>query len=365
MQTLKSLARQFSILNFCLLTSAGIVLCSLAWADQSPEPEQWLQRMVQANQELSYQGRFVYQQGDRLDAMEIARRWQGEELQERIASLNGPLREILRKQGQVLCLTPSDGSLMLESQLVHGLFPGFNSEQWGQARQHYELRLGQLERVAGHLSQILEVLPKREDRFAYRLWLERQTGLLLRAALIDEHGRGLNQMQFVEIDLEAPVGNAGLQPSAPTEQYFVLATTQQLAALKDSAQQGENTAASAADEVRIVLPPGFTLRSRQELVAPGGAAHRLQQRVYSDGLSQLSIYIEDLAEGDVRFPESSSSGAVNLRSRQQGQTLITAVGELPDETLNEIVHSIRLPEAKAVAGQAAAGQSGAAADEKN
>ena len=60
--------------------------------------------------------------------------------------------------------------------------------------------------------------------------------------------------------------------------------------------------------------------------------------VYTDGLASLSVFIERLT-GDVRNG-SSSMGAVNAFIRIYDDYSITAIGEVPAQTVKQIAESI-------------------------
>ena len=64
--------------------------CAQPTADDA---KQWLERMIQATQELSYEGTFIHVQGPHLDAMRIVHGGgrDGDERQ-RLFSLTGPQR---------------------------------------------------------------------------------------------------------------------------------------------------------------------------------------------------------------------------------------------------------------------------------
>jgi len=83
----------------------------------------WLERMNRAMETLSYRGTLVYSHDDRLDVVRVAHRHDGENSRERLYTLTGTKREVVRENGQVRCLYPEDHSLMIESQLAQGIFP--------------------------------------------------------------------------------------------------------------------------------------------------------------------------------------------------------------------------------------------------
>ena len=63
----------------------------------------------------------------------------------------------------------------------------------------YEPKLLGADRVAGIDSQVIELDPKDAYRFAYKLWADKKTGLLLRAQTLDPNGQVLEQLSFSQI----------------------------------------------------------------------------------------------------------------------------------------------------------------------
>jgi len=43
---------------------------------------------------------------------------------------------------------------------------------------------------------VLEIQPRQGDRYGYRLWVDRATGLLLRSQTLNDRGEVLEQMAF-------------------------------------------------------------------------------------------------------------------------------------------------------------------------
>jgi sigma-E factor negative regulatory protein RseB len=74
----------------------------------------WLERMVQAAHQLNYTGTFVYQQGGSLQTMQIIHAVDEDGEHERLVSLSGPPREVIRDHDKVTCILPEDNSMVTE-----------------------------------------------------------------------------------------------------------------------------------------------------------------------------------------------------------------------------------------------------------
>ena len=52
---------------------------------------------------------------------------------------------------------------------------------------------------------MVEILPKDALRFGYRIWSEKQSGLVVKLQTLGEQGALLEQVAFSELQLDAPV----------------------------------------------------------------------------------------------------------------------------------------------------------------
>jgi sigma-E factor negative regulatory protein RseB len=86
------------------------------------------------------------------------------------------------------------------------------------------------------------------------------------------------------------------------------------------------------------LPPGFRIVSahREQFPGSGGPVIHL---LYSDGLANVSVFIEPVTEP--RPVHKSRVGASSSYSVQAGQYRVTAVGDVPAATVEQIAASIR------------------------
>ena len=93
------------------LTLAMLLCCSQAIAADTAR--QWLTGMSEALKTLDYDGTFVYQHDGRLDVMRIVHRVDDGGQRERLVSLTGSAREVLRDDRSVTCILPDNKSVMI------------------------------------------------------------------------------------------------------------------------------------------------------------------------------------------------------------------------------------------------------------
>src|SRR5690606_31964475 len=108
--------------------------------------------------------------------------------------LTGPEREATLAQ-HAECVAPGEQLLQQRLQLLQQNISSLDVL--------YNIRVRGLERVAGRVAIVLQVVPRDNNRFGYFLSIDRETGLLLKSLLFDEQLRMLEQFQFVEIDFDA------------------------------------------------------------------------------------------------------------------------------------------------------------------
>ena len=165
--------------------------------------------MNRAVEELNYQGTFVHVLEGNAETLRIIHRREDGRSSERIESLDGAGREIIRHGNQVQCILPDRRVVLLEdpkdlSPLVSAL-PSYSDE----IEPHYALNLHATARVANRSAQILEIKPRDAFRYGYMLWLDQETAMPLKSQLIDDQGAIVEQILFTSIDLQSPISPSG------------------------------------------------------------------------------------------------------------------------------------------------------------
>ena len=112
-----------------LLGSAGSV-----FAGEVIEPRQMLERMTTAMSQMSYQGTFVYFQGDNVETMRITHVSDERGVRERLVAVSGPPREVLRDSNGVRWVLADDRSVFEDTAFNRSFFPelprgGFGQEE--------------------------------------------------------------------------------------------------------------------------------------------------------------------------------------------------------------------------------------------
>lgn len=285
---------------------------------------EWLSRMHEASRQRAYTGTLVVSAGASMSASKIWHVCDGSQQMERIDTLTGTPRTTLRRNNDVITFEPETKTAFVEKRESLGMFPELLRTPDNVIPQFYAARETGVQRVAGHLADMVEILPKDELRFGYRIWSERQTGLVVKLQTLGEQGAVLEQMAFSELQLDAPVSMDKLQKlMKDTRGYDVHKPL-----LKKTTAEAEGWRLKEA-------VPGFTAmschtRDTGAARAPGAAP---MQWVFSDGLASVSLFVEPFDAQRHVQEKSAAVGATHSVSKRVGDHWLTVLGEVPPSTL--------------------------------
>lgn len=321
-----------------LLAFVGCALhAGFASADPQRTPAQWLEMMNRGFLEASYDGIFSYFSGDDLSTLRVVHTVTNGVQRERLVHLNGAPREIIRRGDEVECiLQPGDEILALESSIPSGPFARAFSRAFEGVSDHYAMTLHGSDRVANRQAIRLAVMPRDAQRYGFRLWLDQETGLLLRSELVDVKGTKLEIFQFAVLKVGGPISEKDLEPETGVDSY-----TSHLALESPAPSDTRRKVSWQADWV----PDGFTMASWDIRRTPK-TSKSVDTLMYSDGLAAFSVFIEDVPENGANELVSRSGATVAVSEvvaggPKQGHHLVTVVGEIPTTTARRIARSIR------------------------
>lgn len=314
-------------LGLTLLLAVQAVSAGL---EREEDPYQWLDRMREAARSLNYDGVFVYRHDGGMETIRVIHRVSGGREQERLTSLDGAKREVLRDHERVTCILSDDRSVLVDESRGRGLFGSALRQADERIRDHYRLELGGRARIAGRDARELRVAPADEFRYGYRLWLDVDTGLMLKSQLLDEKGAVLEELLFTRVELPETIPDSVLQPEVASEGFA----------------HHRTTAPDAPGEALLPdwsvgwVPPGFskTAQSREPLAGVHAPADHL---VFTDGLAAFSIYLERLRPEGAPFEGLSQMGALSAYGGRVGEFQVTVIGEVPRVTVDRVGRSVQ------------------------
>jgi len=314
-------------------TLAWLLLgCSLT--AQANEALGWLERMSHAVRDLNYEGVFVYLHGDQLESMRLLHGTADGREMERLISLNGPPREVVRDQHSVLRVLPEQRAISVGWRNADPSYHAILSRSPEELTANYEFALGERDRVAGRAVQVVVITPRDQLRYGQRLFLDAEHALPLKSELLDSDGRAVSQLMFTQLRVD-PQMNLDWEVESEAEGAHYAWNYQPPAQSLDGDED-------ACDWRFDGLPAGFriTVHARRNGTEP----HPPQEHfVLSDGLATLSVYIE---EADPANPLAGGSrmGPMSVFGRVLAGHQITVVGEVPEETARWVASTVRRQE---------------------
>ncbi len=303
---------------------------TLAIAGSSTEAREWLERMVEAMQQMTYQGTFVYVRGGDVETMRITHLVDESGIRERLYSVSGPHREVVRDRKGVRCVLEDSASVVEDQALANSYFPELPLSVIDSQDSGYRLETGGLARIAGHSARRVSISPADSFRYGYDFWLEQQTGLLLKWVLLDSGRKPLAKLMFTDFSI-GPEINLDEIESGSKEQDFVK--------MKTMSPEKAVVAESTPRWQPASLPPGFQLAAHNHKSGTDGVYEHM---VYSDGLTAVSVYVEDKGKGMPVKPGVSRLGTNYAFVRDQGGLRITVIGEVPVVTVKSIANEMAL-----------------------
>jgi sigma-E factor negative regulatory protein RseB len=315
------------------LLSTGIVSAK----ESALNARQVLTKMNNAMEVLNYQGTVAFLKNGKLEPMKYVHAAKKGVEQERLSSLNSPLREIIRDAGKVSCLFKETQQTIVDHRPFERSFlvdmPGNLVDMPGNLDDIgaiYQFDMVGEEDVAMLPSYVIAIQPKDNARYPRKIWVEKQHFLPLKVAVYDTSGALLEQVVFTEIAVKNTL------PFVKVKSVDAAHPVQHIHQLQI---QSPDQAAFVVTE----LPKGF-----REIFFARKPMHNTEQPVdhllLSDGFTSVSIYMENKSVG---MPSGLQSvGAVNSYSRTINNYQLTAMGEVPAETVKFIVEGIKLRDSK-------------------
>ena len=317
-----ALAKLLAGLLLSILVSAPVV------ADSAM---QWVQRMSDAMRDLNYRGDFVYMHDNRLEGMRISHFKDMNGEKERLISLNGEAREVIRDNQNLTCIWPSSRKVIVDVSRKNSFSPIFIPEDIARLEKFYQMKLVGKDRVADMSTVVVHIDPRDQYRYGIKFWINESNGLMMKSSLIDENGQVVEQVMFTSLEWFEAGNMPVIDTMPPIDDNFTLVRY----------HSGDSSKTFTADDSWQLddVPGGFWRESvlRRKI---SGSDQFIQQMVYTDGLSSLSVFIEK--KNDLTQSGVSSMGAVNVFIRILDDHSITAIGEVPAITVRKMAESVSL-----------------------
>jgi sigma-E factor negative regulatory protein RseB len=293
--------------------------------------ERWLLRMHDSAHSVAYVGTFVVTAGSFMSSSRIWHVGDGQQQMERVEALTGDARSTFRRNDDVVTYLHNNHTVIQENREALGLFPNLHSRPVTSVAHFYSLKSAGRGRVAGLQADVVQLVPIDRMRFGYQIWTEQKTGMVLKLQTLDASHRVLEQAAFSELQLDAPVQMAKLQALMENTQGYQIHTQKRIRTTAE--QEGWKAVNSVS---------GFVPLNCYKREEDTGAAGPPLQCIFSDGLASVSLFFEvfdSSRHARLQQHESLDMGATHMRVRQLGNWWLTAVGEVPNQTLTALVQA--------------------------
>jgi len=297
---------------------------------------EWLERMTEALATLSYDGLFTHTAGQQSETMRIVHRFEDGRSMERLVSLDGSGREIVRTAEEVHFYMPDRRVVLVEQRNDEGSLLRALPAPDSKLDELYTLDVRKGSKLLGRDVKVVDILPRDVYRYGYRLWLDEETAMPLRSEVVNGEGKAVEVMHFTRLEIRDRIAARELEPAVDATGYQWVR----------AGKRSEPSSANVGWRPRKV-PPGFKLVATRVQVLPG-VPMPVQHLIFSDGFASVSVFIEPGPSKGPSPPESTTVGSANAFSTQIRGYVVTAIGEVPAATVRDFATSVAPVEELAV-----------------
>ena len=292
----------------------------------------WLKKMASASRQLNYGGTFVYRHGNQTETSRVAHyvNSAGGEF-EKLETLDGPAREVIRTNDQIVCYLPESRTVIIEKRGKRRFPAAMLPEQLTGVTENYAVRVTGRDRVAGYDCNVVVLEPRDKMRYGHHFCAELVSGLPLRARTYNEKKEPLESFAFTEVKIGGNF-NRDLVKSryAPQSKDWKV----------DHSGFPTKEAPAETGWTLTQQPAGFRKLTEMKRSIAGRTA-MVSHIVYSDGLAAVSVFIEPLPKARSGIAHHlSHQGAVNIFTRPVSDFMVTVLGEAPAATVMQIANSL-------------------------
>lgn len=320
----------------CLHVALVYALAGPAWAGPAA---QWLSQLNAASQLHDYAGTMVISVDEQMATAQVAHAIDQGVASDRIEVLTGEPRTTYRRGGEVVTVWPQRQLWVREQRDDLGIFPALTGGQAANVDAHYQLQQLPPDRVAGRKADVVALVPKDAARWAYRIWRDASSGLMLKVQTTSLDGaRILEQTAFTSFALQPDWQGQTWMHALPQPEGLTHSELSTRAVLPQQWGLGLVSPIAGFAMQRVQLPQGAQQPSE---------SHPLQW-VFSDGLATISVFYQPMND----VPAQSVServirmGATHTLMRQTPDMRVTVVGEAPVDSLRAFADALTVGEPK-------------------
>ncbi len=301
---------------------------------------EWLEQMTSALASLNYDGLFTHTAGNRSETMRIVHRYEDGRSMERLVSLDGSGREIVRTPEEIHFYMPDRRVVLVEQRSDDGSLLRTLPKPGPQLDSVYTLSVQKGTKLLGREVRILDIQPRDNYRYGYRLWLDEKSAMPLRSEVVNGAGVAVEAIHFTRLDVRDRINSRELEPAVDAAGFQWMRAP----------RRPDARVATGGDWRPRKMPPGFRLVATRVHPMPNSPM-KMTHLVFSDGVATVSVFIEPGNAAGPTPPESTSVGSANAFSTQVSGFVVTAVGEVPQATVRDIATSLAPAEVPPAAAQ--------------
>lgn len=296
-----------------------------------------LVQSAEATRTRNYQGVVIYRGDSRFEVLRVQHRYQNDSERERMVSLTGEPRQLVRIDNRLICILPKGGTMSAERPTLKGFLAQLTAERVEQLKAHYEFRSEGEARIADRVCDGVTVRPRDQYRYGYEVWTDRETRLPLKISLTGPNGQVLEQVMFTEVAFPQSIPDDAFETEVDVRKFnLVTRNLPKLDQLPPVDQHGEPQV--TFDK----LPPGFRIVSHDDRPLPDGSGN-VEHLLLSDGLSSVSVFSTVRSREDKVLRGASHMGPVQAYGTVAGSFNVTVVGEVPGAAIRMIGENVRVP----------------------
>ena len=328
----KNLTRKSKLLNLLTFkrTSLAALFLPLVLVPSVSQADdgaiKLLNKMNQALHQLTYKGTLVLVQGNNVSSLLIDHSVVNGVESERVVRLNESGSEVSREvRGFSLSKIPR---IRPEMEKV------------------YSFDFGRENRVANIPCRIITARPKDRKRYLQKYCIDMVSGMLLDYRLVGKTHKPVEQFMFTNIEIRMPETGTS---------KITVNTNSSLTPVGSELNTGDSEVQTLLRQVSNAslengwtvetLPAGFEISQAPHMkeVSPNQKDEiTTLHYVITDGLISMSLFLTPIGHNSA--PQNAvqvNSGALNMITQDKGGHRITAVGEVPELTLKNIVKNLR------------------------
>ncbi len=284
-----------------------------------------LLKTTQAMSNLNYHGTVAFLRNGKLETMKYFHASGNGIEQERLVSLNSPLREIVRDAEQVTCIFKSTQQTVVDHRPFERSFLVDLPKNLNDLDAGYSFSVVGEEDIALLPAYVISIKPKDNYRYIRKIWIDKQQYLPLKVEVYDLSGASLEQFVFTELQVKKDLPFINIKAASTEKSRHI--------------HQLESQSSKQAAFELGNLPTGFKEIFFARMPVKN-SAQPVDHMLLSDGIASVSVYME--TKNTLLQPGLQSVGAVNSFSRVIENSELTVMGEVPAETVELIAQGIKL-----------------------